>query len=138
MTPIAKQKCSKRSFAGQVTSWKKRVYEFVAEMEEEEKRKRERFGSSNMKEGEGRDGGRGGDGEETKMEGTGICIGREKRTEVADEDDGVLSDMEDIELDDFGNVLAQSDVTPASSEQDADESDTRKQDHLQSSIFDEF
>lgn len=33
MTPIAKQKCSKRSFAGQVTSWKKKVYDFVAKLD---------------------------------------------------------------------------------------------------------
>lgn len=34
MTPIAKQKCSKRSFAGQITSWKKKVYGYVATLDE--------------------------------------------------------------------------------------------------------
>lgn len=37
MTPLPNQKCSKRSFAGQITSWKKRVYEYVAKLDEKEK-----------------------------------------------------------------------------------------------------
>lgn len=40
MTPLPQQKCSKRSFDGQITSWKKRVYAFVADMEEREIRER--------------------------------------------------------------------------------------------------
>lgn len=36
MTPLPNQKCSKRSFAGQITSWKKRVYEYVAKLDEGE------------------------------------------------------------------------------------------------------
>lgn len=34
MTPLPQQKCSKRSFNGQVTSWKKKMYAFVAELED--------------------------------------------------------------------------------------------------------
>lgn len=139
MTPIAKQKCSKRSFAGQVTSWKKRVYAFVAKMEEEEeKRKKERLGWRSVKKEEG--GGNAQGGEDDKGSGVvdiDIYEGK-KMKEVTDKDDGVLSDMEDIELDDYGNVVAQSDVTPTSSEQDVNELDVGKQDDLRPSIFDEF
>lgn len=34
MTPLPHQKCSKRSFSGQITSWKIKVYEYVANLEQ--------------------------------------------------------------------------------------------------------
>lgn len=137
MTPVAKQKCSKRSFAGQVTSWKKRFYAFVVEMEQEEKRKKGEMVEAEKK-------GRGEDrcAEEEAcvgkvgVEGMEVCGREPENTEVSGEDDGVLSDMEDIELDDFGNVVAQSDVTPASSEHDTDECTKDKLDDSSPSIFD--
>lgn len=41
MTPLPHQKCSKRSFAGQITSWKKRVYEYVAKLDGNENERKD-------------------------------------------------------------------------------------------------
>lgn len=161
MTPIAKQKCSKRSFAGQVTSWKKKVYDFVANLAlaEEEDRKRienvfsipedrtdmlasqvkgDNTASSSaeaqatvedvvMKE-TSNDAGKDGAHERTSLSqeaadvrsGITTCKNStgsdHSKTIMASDDEEDISDLDDIELDDQGNVILTSATPPPTSD----------------------
>lgn len=103
MTPIVRQKCSKRSFLGQVTSWKKMVYAYIAEldaMEEEEREERRKRVAERVEERV----------EELILP---ECIAGKKEDEVDNKeeeeecegDEDWFSEMDDIELDDEGNVI---------------------------------
>lgn len=123
MTPLARQKCSKRSFAGQVTSWKKRVYDFVAALEEvREEREREE------KKGAKEDGA-----EEVKS-----CANSVERSDTVEtaEDDDYFSDMDDIQLDDFGNVIPNEPASPA--EGQSDKVGEKEAEESPSSIFEVY
>ena len=162
MTPIAKQKCSKRSFAGQVTSWKKKVYDFVANLalaEEEDKKRTEndfsipedktdmlasRDKSENTASGSAEaeatvedvvmketsnDAGKDGTNERTSLlqkatdvrSGTLTCKNstrsdHSKTIMASDEEEEDISDLDDIELDDQGNVIFTSATPPPTSD----------------------
>lgn len=114
MTPIAKQKCSKRSFAGQVTSWKKKVYEFVAKLDLEEKaEKEEKEKAVDPKKDDGQKTAAESEKKDTDVnrgDGDATTASSDKEKEVSKEDVGnededVFSDMDDIQLDDQGNVI---------------------------------
>lgn len=143
MTPIAKQKCSKRSFMGQVTSWKKKVYDFAAALEEvREENKTKEGGVDNN----GKEGGNENDGEvtaETSEKLSNGAKGDARSDEPSDtvgtagEEDLDFSDMEDIELDDQGNLIP-TESTPLPSKQAEQLGGKGKLEESPPSIFDVY
>lgn len=109
MTPIAKQKCSKRSFAGQVTSWKKKVYDFVAKLDLAEdaekpgKEKTDESAKDTSAETVEKDAGTCG---ERSVTAPATTIQAKEACDEGNEDEDVFSDMEDIQLDDQGHIVA--------------------------------
>ncbi|KAI0557704.1 Oocyte-specific histone RNA stem-loop-binding protein [Gracilaria domingensis] len=115
MTPLIRQKCSKRSFMGQVTSWKKKVYAYVAELDKA-------AGEGNPPEIDEEFKLDGGAGARKISEGTtcnapaehgSYAASTERSTEAVTDDGEVdLSDLDDIELDDQGNVVSANGAAP--------------------------
>lgn len=142
MTPLARQNCSKRSFAGQITSWKKLVYAFVAELDAQQKTD---SGEQNNPSLMGMDDAatdvsrKASDDIEVKVEAKNAA----PDTEIVDkppalpdwDEECELSDFDDIELDDYGNVVEKTETLPSI---EHSSSERTKSDESPSSIFDAF
>lgn len=132
MTPLPHQICSKRSFMGQVTNWKKKVYQYVIDMD---KRAREEQNADDENEEDG------------QM--TAAHVPRSPNINCSEfvghykssNDSTDHSDMEDIELDDHGNVISQlTGITPKRIGGDVDEckEDSKVKELAEASIFTAF
>lgn len=138
MTPIVRQKCSKRSFDGQLSAWKKGIHAFVRSLDERLERvasvgKQARQAStparsvasvivSGQSELEG---------EHRAPDG---CAGG-----VCASDHEEFSDLDEIELDDFGNVINMPAVSKATDLQTPPAAKAaQKQEVTPPSIFDMF
>ncbi|CAN8075252.1 unnamed protein product [Agarophyton chilense] len=132
MTPLIRQKCSKRSFMGQVTSWKKKIYAFVAELDPEAAVDADATADATVDakvdvtaDGcllDGDDFRLNGGVGTRKVSGLGArsvsgenvsyAASTGRSTEAVTDDEEVdLSDLDDIELDDQGNVITRDDAT---------------------------
>ncbi|PXF44840.1 Histone RNA hairpin-binding protein [Gracilariopsis chorda] len=127
MTPLARQKCSKRSFLGQVTSWKKKVYSYVAEMDKESDEEKVLDVDDGFKL-DGGSGKRSGSekacSEQSTAERDCVPSSGHSTEDVTDEGDIDFSDLDDIELDDHGNVISkEDDAAPAADKEETEDND---------------